>query len=85
MTAVVLVLGTGCAISAAGDLYTRPQPHPCEIFRWIVTSLGTIALLAGAFGLVASSAHALEILVMATTTLWATGTYWHVFTIGSEQ
>jgi hypothetical protein len=84
-TAVVLVLGVGCAISAIGDLYTRPQPRMGEIFRRIATVIGTIALIDGVIGLITGSAHALEILVVATTAMWWTATFWHVLTIGSEQ
>ena len=84
-TAVVLVLGTGCAVIAAGDLFTRPQPRSGEIFRGIATVLGTIALIAGVIGLIASSAHALEILVVTTTAFYVTATCWHVLTIGSER
>lgn len=84
-TAVVLVLGTGCAVSAAGDLYTRPQPRSGEVFRRIATVIGTIALITGVIGLITGSAHALEILVVATIALWGTATFWHVLTIGSEQ
>jgi hypothetical protein len=83
-SAVALVLGTGCAVSAASDLYTRPQPRSGKIFRRIATVLGTIALIAGVFGLIADSAHALEILVSATIALWGTATIWHVLTIGSD-
>src|ERR1017187_3333698 len=35
MSAVVLVLGIGCAVVAASDLYTRPQPRLGEGFRRI--------------------------------------------------
>jgi hypothetical protein len=84
-TAVALVLGIGCAVCAAGDLYTRPQPRPGEVCRRIVTVIGTIALSAGVIGLITGSAHALEILVVATSALWGTATFSHVLTIGSEQ
>ncbi len=83
-SAVELVLGTICAVSAAGDLHTRPQPLPGVIFRKVTTVLGTIALLAGLAGLIANSGKALEILVVVTTFLWLTATIWHVLTIGSE-
>jgi hypothetical protein len=83
-SAVVLVLGIGCAVVAAGDLYTRPQPRLGEVFRRITTVLGTIAVIAGLIGLVTGSAHALEILVVVTITLLGTATFWHVLTIGSE-
>jgi hypothetical protein len=85
MSAVVLVLGIGCAVVAASDLYTRPQPRLGEVFRRITTVLGTIAVIAGLIGLITSSAHALEILVVVTITLLGTATFWHVLTIGSEQ
>ena len=83
-TAVALVLGIGCAISAASDLYTRPQPRWGEVLRRVVTVVGTIALSAGVIGLITGSAHALEILVVATMALWGTATFWHVLAIGSE-
>ncbi|MDX6394329.1 MAG: hypothetical protein QOJ73_5392 [Streptosporangiaceae bacterium] len=84
-SAVVLVLGIGCAVVAASDLYTRPQPRSGEVFRRITTVLGTIAVIAGLIGLITGSAHALEILVVVTITLLGTATFWHVLTIGSEQ
>jgi hypothetical protein len=55
------------------------------IFRRVTTVLGTIAFLAGLAGLVANSARAVEVLVVAMGFLWFTGTSWHVMTIGSEQ
>jgi hypothetical protein len=81
---VELVLGGICAVTAAGDLHTRPQPREGVIFRKITTVLGTIALLAGLIALIADSGHALEILVVITGFLWLTATIWHVVTIGSE-
>jgi hypothetical protein len=84
-SAVILVLGIGCAVVAGGDLYTRPQPRLGEVFRWIATGFGTIAVIAGLTGLITGSAHALEILVVVTIAWLATATFWHVLTIGSEQ
>ena len=84
-SAVELVLGAICAVSAAGDLHTRPQQLQGLIFRKITTVLGVIALLAGLFGLIANSAHAVEIVVVATSFLWLTATIWHVLSIGSES
>jgi hypothetical protein len=83
-SAVELVLGFVCAVSAAGDLHTRPQPLLGVIFRKVTTVLGVIAVLAGLAGLIADSMKALEILVVATILLWLTATMWHVLTIGSE-
>jgi hypothetical protein len=83
-SAVALVLGAICAVSAVGDLHTRPQPLQGVIFRKITTVLGAIALLAGLTGLIADSGKALEILVVVTGFLWLTATIWHVLTIGSE-
>jgi hypothetical protein len=83
-SAVELVLGSICAVSAAGDLHTRPQPLQGVIFRKITTVLGAIALLAGLTGLIANSGHALEIMVVTTAFLWLTATIWHVLTIGSH-
>jgi small-conductance mechanosensitive channel len=83
-SAVALVLGAICAVSAAGDLHTRPQPLQGVIFRKVTTVLGAIALLAGLTGLIADSGQALEALVVVTGFLWLTATIWHVLTIGSE-
>jgi len=83
-SAVGLVLASICAVSAAGDLHTRPQPPPGVIFRKITTVLGAIALLAGLIGLIANSGQALEVLVVFTVFLWLTATIWHVLTIGSQ-
>lgn len=83
-SAVVLVLGAVCAVSAAGDLHTRPQLRLGVIFRRVTTVLGAVALVAGVTGVIADSGHALEILVVATIFLYATGTFWHVLTIGSQ-
>jgi hypothetical protein len=84
-SAVELVLGALCAIAAAIDLHTRPQPRPGRIARRVTTVLGTIALLAGLTGMVANSAHAVEVVVVTTGFLWLTATSWHVLTIGAEQ
>jgi hypothetical protein len=83
-TAVELVLGIGCAVIAAGDLYTKPQPRPADIFRGVATVIGAIALSAGVIGMITASAHALAVLVVTTIAVWATATCWHVLTIGSE-
>jgi hypothetical protein len=82
-SAVELVLAAICAVSAAADLHTRPQPRQGVIFRRVTTVLGTIALLAGLAGLIADNGHAVEILVVATGFLWLTATIWHVLSIGS--
>ena len=82
--ALGLVLAGICAVSAAGDFHTRPQPPQGVIFRKITTVLGAIALLAGLIGLIANSGHALEVLVVFTTFLWLTATIWHVLTIGPQ-
>jgi hypothetical protein len=84
-TAVVLILGCGCAVSAAGDLYTRPHSGLVRLLRGVITAFGTIAMFAGLVGLVFGSAFALRILVMATIILWVLGTTRHAYTIGSTQ
>ena len=84
-SAVILVLGIGCAVVAGGDLYTRPQPRLGVVFRRIATGLGTIAVIAGLTGLITGSAHALEILVVVTIAWLGTATFWHVLTIGSDR
>ena len=77
-SAAELVLGAVCAVTAAGDLHTRPLPRYGVIFRRITTVLGTIALLAGLAGLITDSAHAVEILVVITVFLWLTAFIWHI-------
>src|SRR5215469_1545517 len=84
-SAVELVLGALCAVTAAADLHTRPQPWLGVIFRRITTVLGSIALLAGLAGLIVNSGHAVEVLVVATCFLWLTATIWHVLGIGSPS
>jgi len=81
---VALVLGACCAVAAAVDLHTRPQPRLGVIYRRITTVTGAIALLAGVAGVLASSGQALEILVVSTGAVWFTGTCWHVLSIGAD-
>jgi len=83
-SAVGLVLGAICAVFAAADLHTRPQPRPGRVARRITTVLGAIALVAGLAGLAGNSAKALETLVVAMGFLWLTGTVWHVYTLGEQ-
>jgi hypothetical protein len=84
-SAVELALAAVCAVSAAADLHTQQLPWHGVIFRRITTVLGTIAFLAGLAGLVANSAHAIEVLVVAMGFLWFTATSWHVMSIGSQE
>jgi len=84
-SAVAMVLAACCAVPAAWDLHTRPQRSWGLVARRITTVMGTIALVAGFIGLVASSGHALEYLVVATVLLWLTATGWHVMSIGSDE
>jgi hypothetical protein len=84
-SAVVLVCGIGCTVLAARDLYQTTQPRTGVVFRRIVTVLGTLAVLAGLAGMVTSSQHALEVLVVLTIALLATPPFWHVLTIGSDR
>ena len=83
-SAVELVLGAVCAVTAAADLHTRPQPRAGRIVRRITTALGSIALLAGLTGLAGNNAKAVEILVVDMTFLWLAATLWHVQGIGSQ-
>lgn len=84
-SAVVLVCGLGCTVLVAADLYRIAQPRAGVVFRRIVTALGTLAVLVGLAGMVTSSPHALEILVVLTIALLATPPFWHVLTIGSDR
>ena len=83
-SAAELVLGAACAVIAAADLHTRPQALQGRIFRRVTTVLGSIALLTGLIGLAGNSGQALEIMVVATISLWFTATLWHVLSIGAE-
>jgi len=84
-SALELGLGAVGAVTAAGDLHTRPQPRAGRIVRRITTVLGAIALAAGLAGLAANSGHAVEIMVVFTVFLWLTATVWHVLSIGADQ
>lgn len=83
--ATVLALSAVCALLAASDLHTTPQPRWGVIARKITTVTGAVALAAGLVGMIGDSGHALKIVVVAMIMLWATATCWHVYTIGSEQ
>ena len=82
---VVLVCGIGCTVLAARDLYQTAQPRAGVVFRRIVAGLGTLAVLTGLAGMVTSSQHALEILVVLAIALLAAPPFWHVLTIGSDR
>jgi hypothetical protein len=84
-SAVELVLGAICAVTAAADLHIRPQERLGVIFRRITTVLGAIALLAGLAGLLTNNRRPVETVVIATGFLWLTAYIWHVLSIGSEQ
>ena len=84
-SAVELVLGALCAVTAAADLHIRPQERLGVIFRRITTVLGAIALLAGLGGVLTNNRKLVEIVVVATGFLWLTTFIWHVLSIGSEQ
>lgn len=84
-SAVVLALGFGCAASATGDLYTRPQPRSGVVVRRVTAGIGVIALMFGLAGMVTDSQYALRNLVAAMIMFWGTATLWHVFTMGSDQ
>jgi hypothetical protein len=85
-TAAVLVLGMvgGCALSAAGDLYTRAQSRWSMAILVITTMLGIVALTAAVTGLITGSTLALAVLVTATIALWLTATIRHAFTAPAE-
>ncbi len=85
-TAAVLVLGIvgGCALGAAGDLYTANQARPARAFRAIATALGVVALCAAVAGLITGSVFALAVLVAATVALWLTATIRHAFTVPAQ-
>jgi exosortase/archaeosortase len=74
-----LALAICCAVAAAIDLHTQPQPRAGVIIRKATTVIGTIALLAGLAGVIGDSGPALETLVIATMLLWTMATCWHVY------
>jgi hypothetical protein len=79
-----LVVAIGCAVAAAIDLHTKPQPRAGVLVRKATTVIGTIALLAGLAGVIGDNVHALEALVIFTLALWVTATSWHIYSIGSD-
>jgi hypothetical protein len=83
-SAVELVLGCVCVVSAAADLQARPLPWPGVIFREVTTVLSVTALAAGLVGLAGDSGHAVEVLVVATAGVCLTSIIWHTLTIGSQ-
>ena len=80
-----LSLAIVCAVTAAFDLHTRPQPLVGVIIRKVTSFSGAIALIAGLAGLIVDSSYALEVLVVATLILWGTATCWHVYGIGADS
>jgi len=84
-SAVLLILSSCCAVTAAADLHTRPQSPLGVVFRRGTSVCGAVALIAGLIGVIAASRHALETLVVAMIVLWVTATYWHVLSIGADQ
>ena len=84
-SATSLVLAGCCAAAAAWDLHTTPQQRWGLAVRRVTTVTGTVALVAGLIGLLASSGHALEFLVVAMTLLWLAATSWHIMSIGAEE
>jgi len=81
-TTAVLILGMvgGCALGAAGDVYTQPQPRWGRIYEGIATTIGIVALIAGLIGLITGGTVALAVLVAATFTLWFIATTRHAIT-----
>ena len=81
-TAAVLILGMvgGCALSAAGDLYTQPQRRWGRAYQGIATMIGIVAFTAALIGLITGSTVALAVLVAATFTLWFIATTRHAIT-----
>jgi hypothetical protein len=78
----VLVLGIvgGCALGAAGSLYSETLSRPARIYRAIASALGLIALTAAVAGLITGSEVMLAILFGATMALWLIATARHAFT-----
>ncbi len=82
---LLLALSVVCAISAAFDLHTRPQPRGGVFCRRLTTVFGAVGLVAGLLGIFTGSGQAIEVLVVATVFLWVTGTFWHVLSIGADE
>jgi len=86
-TTAVLVLGMvgGCALSAAGEAYTRNQSRSSTVLTAIATMLGIAALTAAVAGLITGGTTALAILVYATIALWLTATIRHALAAPRER
>jgi hypothetical protein len=80
-TTAVLVLGIvgGCALGAAGDLYTEKLTRGESVLRTVATLLGITALVAAIVGLITGGTVPLAILVGATLALWLVATFRHAF------
>jgi len=81
-TTAVLILGMagGCALSAAGDLYTEPHGRWGRVYQGIASTIGIVAFTAALIGLITGSTVALGVLVAATFTLWLIATTRHAIT-----
>jgi hypothetical protein len=78
-SAVVLMLGLGGRlISVRGDARVRFRERIHAILSVAATVFAVIALIFGFAALVADSAYALKILIMASIAGWAAGTLSHV-------
>jgi hypothetical protein len=82
-TAAVLVLGVvgGCALGAAGDLFTGPQPRSRRAYTEIASACGVVAFAGAVIGLITGSTVALAVLVAATFALWFIATTRHALTV----
>jgi hypothetical protein len=84
-SAVVLALCAGCAVAAAGDLHTRLLPSLGVFCRKVTTVLGTIGLICGLIAVIFGDERFMEVLVVVTIMLWATGTFYHVMTMEPRE
>jgi hypothetical protein len=84
-SATILVLGTGCAVCVARDLYTAPQPRGGVTVRRITSGVGMLGAVFGLTGIVADSGYALRNLVMLLIIFWVTAALWHTFNMGAGE
>lgn len=82
MTILILGTGGGCALSSAGDVFTRAEKSglAMRVYAALTGVLGLAALVDGIVALAAGSETALAVLFWSTIALWVLATVRHAVT-----
>ncbi|HTJ72233.1 MAG TPA: hypothetical protein VL551_32130 [Actinospica sp.] len=81
-TILILGIGGGCALSGAGDVFTRAEKSGpgIRLYAIITALLGLAALVGGVVALAAGNESALTVLFASTMALWVLATARHLVT-----